>query len=130
MDLLCSGVAANETAFGLTGDEVADTADVDALLEVAASLRGDADLDGNVNVNDFLALSRNFGNDGTWSQGDFDCDGTVTTRDFLQLSRNFGQSGAPAAASVPEPDSTTLLIGCAALVLPFVGRRRRRQGWT
>lgn len=62
---------------------------------------GDANLDGSVDFADFLALSDNFGQLGTWSTGDFDGSGDVGFSDFLTLSDNFGQSNAIAA--VPEP---------------------------
>ena len=56
-------------------------------------LDGDANEDGEVNVADFLILSRNFGSQtADRSMGDFDGDGSVSVSDFLILSRNFGAS--------------------------------------
>lgn len=55
-------------------------------------LVGDADDDGEVSFDDFLALSANFGQtvDAVWEDGDFDGDGAVGFADFLLLSDNFG----------------------------------------
>ncbi len=53
-------------------------------------IMGDADGDGNVGFEDFLALSVNFGKrDAVWEEGDFDQNGTVSFEDFLLLSVNF-----------------------------------------
>lgn len=72
--------------------------------------QGDIDGDGQVAFADFLVLSANFGTevDGS-SQGDIDCSGDVQFADFLILSSNFGTS-VGAAASVPEPSSSVLLL--------------------
>ncbi|MGC4032411.1 MAG: autotransporter-associated beta strand repeat-containing protein [Tepidisphaeraceae bacterium] len=111
-------------------------------VTVLATLYGDADLDGDVDFNDFLALQANFGNASTrFDQGDFNYDGTTDFNDFLALQANFGQSvfadtavtvtSAQVAAmtafgltaAVPEP-ATIGLIGFGAFGL--LGRKRRR----
>ena len=96
------------------------------------TLLGDANLDGKVNLSDFLALRHNFGltSSATWDQGDFDYDGKVNLNDFLILRKHFGQSlpsppsaVIPAAASasgqnataVPEPPAL-VLVACAGLI--------------
>jgi hypothetical protein len=55
-------------------------------------LPGDADEDGDVDLDDFILLKRNFGitSGATWRQGDFDGDGAVTLDDFGILKNNFG----------------------------------------
>jgi hypothetical protein len=54
---------------------------------------GDANLDGTVNLSDFLALRRNFGAETSlFADGDFNGDGRVNLSDFLILRRNFGES--------------------------------------
>jgi hypothetical protein len=56
-------------------------------------LPGDANLDGTVNLSDFLILRRNFGQPWAFFEsGDFNNDGRVNLSDFLILRRNFGES--------------------------------------
>ena len=57
-----------------------------------APQQGDANRDGKVDLEDFLALSAAFGQEGDWLNGDFDRDGTVGFNDFLLLALNFGES--------------------------------------
>lgn len=62
------------------------------VFDIAGVLPGDADLDGDVDFDDFLRLSQRFGQEGAnWSHGDVDCDGRVGFEDFLKLSINFGR---------------------------------------
>jgi len=65
-----------------------------AIPAVAATdaLHGDANSDDIVDFADFLKLSGNFGEAGSWEQGDFTNDGNVGFEDFLKLSGNFGVS--------------------------------------
>ena len=65
--------------------------------EILQTTPGDTNVDELVAFDDFLTLSANFGQRGTWAQGDFNGDGEVGFADFLQLSGNFG-FGAFAAA--------------------------------
>jgi hypothetical protein len=58
---------------------------------------GDADLDGDVDLDDFVALKSNFGVGTTWGEGDFDGDNDVDLDDFVILKSNFG------TAAIPEP---------------------------
>ena len=85
--------------FDLTKDGVIDGADVDHLMEnIFKTHKGDANLDGSVDFNDFLTLAGNFGrNDTSWSMGDFNLDGTISFSDFVELAANFGFT-RPAAA--------------------------------
>ena len=57
---------------------------------ILGTRRGDTNLDGRVDFQDFLILSTNFGQTSGWSGGDFDADGTVAFADFLLLSTSFG----------------------------------------
>ncbi len=61
----------------------------------AAPLPGDADNDGDVDLDDFALLKTNFGAgpNATWGQGDFDGDGDVDLDDFAILKTNFGAAG-------------------------------------
>jgi hypothetical protein len=120
-------------------------ADTGSSIVIRSALFGDADLDGGVSINDFNALSANFGQSTgqAWNAGDFDYDGGVSINDFNLLAGNFGQS-LPAASDwapliafaavhndmvafeavtgVPEPTSLGLIAAGATLAL----RRRRR----
>jgi hypothetical protein len=53
---------------------------------------GDANLDGQVNLQDFNRLASNFGTSGTalWTQGNFNFDNQVNLQDFNRLASNFG----------------------------------------
>ncbi len=88
------------------------------------ALAGDADGDLQVQFNDFVTLSENFGDRGGWTDGDFDGDGVVQFSDFVLLSEHFGQSVSPvSAAAVPEP-ATLPLAAAALLALPLLRRRK------
>jgi autotransporter-associated beta strand protein len=113
-------------------------------IEARATLLGDSDLDGQVNVADLANLAGNFGvtTGMTWLQGDFDYNDNVNVADLADLAGNFGGSivngtgtavgsaAAPAslaagAAAVPEPASLGL-IGFGAIRLLSRRTRRRR----
>ena len=121
LDLLTRRLQDNEfigwqfEMFDLNGDAAIDANDLRFWVEdLKQTSFGDANLDGEVNFPDFLALSANFGGSGGWSQGDFDIDGAVLFADFLVLSSNFGLGGE--VAPVPEPNSP-MLLGIALLFL-------------
>ncbi len=76
-----------------------------------ASLRGDADGDGQVQFSDFVILSENFTMDGQYTDGDFDKDGVVQFSDFVILSESFGQMGGAVASAVPEPNTGNSDVG-------------------
>lgn len=91
-------------------------------VNIPLAAAGDTNLDGEMKFDDFLALSTNFGEAGTWEQGDFDGDGQVEFPDFLALSANFGGASPASASSVPEPtDSSIALFG----LLGLIGLRKR-----
>jgi hypothetical protein len=69
------------------GEAIDDTAVV-----LRFALRGDANLDGRVNLADFNRLAANFGSTSSaWSRGDFNYDGNVNLSDFNALASNFGR---------------------------------------
>jgi autotransporter-associated beta strand protein len=119
-------------------------------FEARATLLGDSDLDGRVNVADLANLAGNFGATAGvfWLGGDFDYNGNVNVADLADLAGNFGNqlnasgvaegggggSAAPAAlsaggvsgAAVPEPTALGLLVS-SALATGMVGGRRRHR---
>ena len=115
-----------------------DPDDPDSLLRAAYEanlafqlIPGDADRDGDVDLDDFDILTENFGQAvvGGTLQGDFNEDGFVTFDDFAIQALHFGQSnGESVHAPVPEPASVTLLAACSALA--FVPGRRMRQQYS
>jgi sugar lactone lactonase YvrE len=125
----------------LPGDLVLAPLYTDNLIQLAATLPGDADTDFRVTFADFQRLELSFGKPGTWAQGDFDHNGAVNYLDFLLLYNHFGQSAlAPdvpinpadaaalqafAAANVPEPGAGAALL-CAVTSLT---RHRRRRAF-
>ncbi len=83
---------------------------------------GDANLSGQVNLDDFTALAAGFGLPSTrWASGDFNFDGLTNLDDFTALAANFGLSlpaELPRAAAVPEVSAFTAimaLLGSAGL---------------
>jgi len=82
---------------------------------------GDANLDGNVNFADFVALANHFDGPGGWEQGDFDANGTVQFPDFQILANNYGATSTAVAVAVPEPCSGVLLM--IGVLLRLVTRR-------
>jgi hypothetical protein len=95
-------------------------------IEIKYTYYGDTDLSGTVTSTDFNALVAGYGktSGAIWSEGDFNYDGKVNTMDFNQLAGNFGAPAIPAAplgAVVPEPASTSLLLGVALML----AKRRR-----
>ena len=135
VDLLRTGITTcrrNCANFDLNSDGIADENDLDFwITDIRRTLPGDADLNGTVQFPDFLALSRNFTQEGGWAEGNFTIDDVVSFPDFLVLSRNFGLTAAEfeasgEAATVPEPTAAMLLLG--GMLFAGVFRRRRVGG--
>jgi hypothetical protein len=59
---------------------------------ITSAFPGDANLDGKVDFNDFLAISTHFlQSDIDWDHGNFNYDGVVNFNDFVVLATNFGE---------------------------------------
>lgn len=92
---------------------------------------GDANLDLQVNSDDFNVLATSFGTGGhVWEEGDFTGDGFVNSDDFNLLASNFGEpiSGGDAinidvSNFIPEPASAIIWVVLAGLA-PGLSRRR------
>ncbi len=95
VDALVAEVVSQQhsSAFDLTGDGLVNDADLDAWLAEAGFrnlpsenpyLRGDANLDGVVDGQDFISWnSHKFTTAAGWCGGDFNADGTVDGQDFI-----------------------------------------------
>jgi hypothetical protein len=118
------GTASPQTALGLA--EAADLGSpaqfagqpIDATtLLIRGTLKGDANLDRQVDVADLGIVSSNWQSSGRrWSQGDFDYDADVDVSDLGMLASNW-QSSLPQSAS---PFSTRMLRVTAARLVDHV----------
>jgi hypothetical protein len=95
-----------------------DDADVDVILTQLDTVRGDTDLDRDVDLTDWNHLSTNFGRAGIWEAGDFDHNGIVNLQDYNVLQANFGYDHN-GFALLPEP-----MAAIAVLAAPMLLRRR------
>lgn len=85
-------VPTGDAIFDLTGDTLVNQDDVDQLvLNMIGTHYGDADLDGDVDIADFVVLAANFGraDASSWSEGNFDGTGGVAFRDAVILFNNY-----------------------------------------
>jgi fibronectin-binding autotransporter adhesin len=92
-------------------------------IDIRAVFGGDANLDGQVNTDDFNVLAGHFNETGDfWQSGDFNYDGKVNALDFNSLASNFGKTlSSPAlGALVPEPAAMALVV------TSLLATRRRR----
>ncbi|MCC6492868.1 MAG: hypothetical protein IT424_07590 [Pirellulales bacterium] len=97
-------------------------------LSVAPGPSADFNDDGQVDASDLTAWEDGFGTAGgaTPGQGDANGDGAVDGRDFLAWQRQLGTSpaAAVAAAAVPEPSCSLLLIAAWSGLWGSVRQRR------
>ena len=93
-------------------------------FRVASSRPGDANGDGQVDINDLTIVLSNFGQTGaTWSQGEFTGSGTVDINDLTVVLANFGTTSSAGIKSVPEPSTIALLLASATCLLALAWRR-------
>ena len=98
-------------------------------------LPGDANLDGRVDLEDFVILRQSFGQSGSGLPADFDGINGVEMVDLDILQSNFGLisgSGYPPSADAPDlkfvlaPEPATLCVLAASAPLLLRSRKRRR----
>jgi hypothetical protein len=104
-------------------DEAGNTAF--AVAPLIVPLPGDANLDGQVDINDLTIVLTNYGQSGmTWSQGDFNTDTKVDINDLTIVLTDYGKTAGSGIKAVPEP-SSVILLGVGAIALLGYGWRRR-----
>ena len=122
-----TSVPPTDALFDLNSDNVVDAADLSEWLSLAATenghgspyLRGDTDLDRDVDLSDYSKLAINFDPVGFlgphgWNDGNFDADNDVDLSDYNALAAGFNPAGYGAA--VPEPASVCLLLAGVLLL--------------
>ena len=122
----------------LVDNDIIDAADITEWLAQAATanghgspyLRGDTELDRDVDITDFNRLAHFFDPDGVfgpnvWSEANFDGDGDIDITDFNLLASNFSPDGYNSSA-IPEP--STMLLASLALILVGVSFRLSKNG--
>ena len=113
--------------YDLNDDGVVDNLDINEWLASIAIgdgydspyLRGDTDLDRDIDLTDFSGLAANFDPSGIsgpylWAHGNFDGDSDVDLSDYNSLASNFSAVGYGTVA-VPEP--TAAFLALLALLL-------------
>ena len=120
----------------LVDNDTIDAADITEWLAQAATanghgspyLRGDTELDRDVDITDFNTLAANVGSRGAWpvwDEGNFNGDGDTDITDFNLLAANFSPSGY-ATSAIREP--STMLLASLALILVGVSFRFSKNG--
>lgn len=104
---IASGGGDFQHLFDMNGDGQLDSQDLDTWLATAgtanlgagfAYARGDANLDGTVDGNDFLVWNAHkFSSNARWCSGDFDANGVVDGADFLLWNANKFPHAVPEA---------------------------------
>ncbi len=128
------GLATNNWYEDLDVDGSVTLADINTLVRnIFLTEFGDVNLDGKVSTADFVKLSNNYGNAGTWITGDFNGDNFVNFADYSILANHYGfgttVSFAEIAAvqafgqSLPEPT----ILSLSALVYPLLRRKRNSR---
>src|SRR5207237_4373872 len=140
--LYALGVAESSAALNLAAMQTklwkGQSVDTSAIL-VQFTYRGDANLDGRINVDDYGRIDFNVALGSTgWFNGDFNLDGKINVDDYGIIDFNVAIQGPPlsggpeiAASSlpapltaVPEPTSFGVLLPATALL---IHRRQRRS---
>ncbi len=137
IDMLVENIAigpADPGTFDLNDDGMVNLNDLDVWLVEAgamnlasgnAYLAGDANLDGDVNGQDFLIWNDNkFTNEAAWTKGDFTANGAIDGQDFLVWNDNKFQSAD--IVGVPEPGVGRLAAICLVAFGSLYRRARSR----
>jgi hypothetical protein len=91
-------------------------------------LAGDANLDGQVDINDLTVVLTNYGRTGaTWNTGDFIGDGRVDINDLTIVLAHYGHTaGASASGPAAAPEPSALALSAVALfgLLAYAWKKR------
>ena len=113
LDALYLGIEDKGAMYDLNADGEVNNLDVDEWLTLAGDkyVRGDTDLDGDIDASDLnnLALNWQIPGDYGWSGGDFDGNGIADSADLNLIGLNW-QHGAAVNSPVPEPGCLSLLL--------------------
>jgi len=131
IDVLYGHLPSTDPAYDVNGDWAVDQQDADTLVhDVLGSEYGDADLDGDVDVWDYLTLKVAATREPPlpapgWADANFDGLDGVGYADYVLARDHFGWSAGPRApsAAIPEPATLTILSLAALGLL----RARRRS---
>ena len=136
IDGLVATIAAgtNVTLYDLSGDGFVDQSDLEEWLAAAGAvnnasgnpyLRGDANLDGTVDAQDFITWNANkFSQQSAWCQGNFNADGAIDAADFIEWNQNKFTTADQAV--VPEPATAAIMWAMFAILGAWV---RSSQGF-
>jgi hypothetical protein len=69
---------------------------------------GDANLDGQVTTDDYVAVDLGLGTGNSWVEGDFDLNGAVTTDDYVVVDLNLGKGTTSPLATQEESAETNV----------------------
>ena len=137
VDELTSRLGTAVTQFDMNGDEIVDQVDRQSwVLDLARSWFGDANLDGEFNSGDLVAVFQAGQYEDTvmdnsgWASGDWDGDGDFTSGDLVVAFQHGGYEQGPRSEmnAVPEPPAFVILM---AGLIGFAGASRRRwKLWT
>ncbi len=132
-----TSVPPTDAVFDLNFDNVVGAADLSEWLSLAATenghgspyLRGDTDLDRDIDLGDYNRLATNFSPSGTyapygWHDGNSDGDDDIDLADYNALASNFSAIGYGAAV-VPEPSSLVLFVAALLGVMVATPDTRR-----
>jgi hypothetical protein len=101
----------------------------EAALLLTPWISGDANLDGQVDINDLTIVLSHYDQTGMgWSQGEFTGDGTVDINDLTIVLAHYGQTaGASAAGVAAVPEPAALLLAASGLLglLAWAWRKRK-----
>jgi hypothetical protein len=105
---------------------------IDATTIIGAyTFFGDANLDGMVTTDDYVAVDLNLGTGDAWVEGDFDLNGSVTTDDYVVIDLNLGK-GTSTPAAWASQQSDMIGLHAAQFGEAYVTRLThvREHGWT